>query len=96
MALVHTFGTTPRPPGRLFPEIERIERERVNFGVGQHDNGGIGARTKLTDSNEHADVAAPLAAGAAWDREELRLRGLREGALAAAWTFAVALCLRIF
>jgi hypothetical protein len=42
-------------PGRLFPEIERIERERVNFGIGQHDDGGIGMRTNLTGSNEHAD-----------------------------------------
>ena len=42
-------------PGRLFPEIERIERERVNFGIGQHADGGIGMRTKLTGSNEHAD-----------------------------------------
>jgi hypothetical protein len=42
-------------PGRLFPEIERIERERVNFGIGQHADGGIGMRTKLTGSNAHAD-----------------------------------------
>ena len=42
-------------PGRLFPEIERIERERVNFGIGQHDDGGIGMRTRLTGSNQHAD-----------------------------------------
>jgi len=42
-------------PGRLFPEVERIERERVNFGIGQHADGGIGMRTKLTGSNHHAD-----------------------------------------
>ncbi|MBN1911874.1 MAG: hypothetical protein JW818_19185 [Pirellulales bacterium] len=42
-------------PGRLFPEIERIERERVNFGFGQHDDGGIGMRAKLNSSNRHAD-----------------------------------------
>ncbi len=42
-------------PGRLFPEIERIERERVNFGLGQHADGGIGMRTDLSGSNEHAD-----------------------------------------
>jgi uncharacterized protein (DUF608 family) len=42
-------------PGRLFPEIERIERERVNFGQGQHADGGIGMRTKLGGSNHHAD-----------------------------------------
>ncbi len=42
-------------PGRLFPEIERCERERVNFGIGQHPDGGIGMRTGLTGSNHHAD-----------------------------------------
>ncbi len=42
-------------PGRLFPEIERIERERVNFGIGQHADGGIGMRTNLSSSNHHAD-----------------------------------------
>jgi hypothetical protein len=42
-------------PGRLFPEIERIERERVNFGIGQHPDGGIGMRTGLSGSNHHAD-----------------------------------------
>lgn len=41
-------------------------------------------------------VAAPLAGGAAWDREELRSRGLREAAIAGGWTVAVALSLRIF
>ncbi len=42
-------------PGRLFPEVERVERERVNFGIGQHADGGIGMRTKLAGSNHHAD-----------------------------------------
>jgi hypothetical protein len=42
-------------PGRLFPEVERVERERVNFGIGQHADGGIGMRTGLTGSNHHAD-----------------------------------------
>ena len=42
-------------PGRLFPEIERIERERVNFGIGQHADGGVGMRTNLNSSNHHAD-----------------------------------------
>ncbi len=42
-------------PGRLFPEIERVERERVNFGIGQHADGGIGMRTNLQGSNHHAD-----------------------------------------
>ena len=41
-------------PGRVFPEIERIEREGVNFGIGQHEDGGIGMRTRLSDSNEPA------------------------------------------
>ncbi len=39
-------------PGRVFPELERIERERVNFGLGQHDDGGIGTRTDLNRSGE--------------------------------------------
>ncbi len=41
-------------PGRIFPEIERIERELVNFGLGQHDDGGIGMRTSLNGANETA------------------------------------------
>jgi len=41
-------------PGRIFPEIERIERESVNFGIGQHTDGGIGMRTGLSGSNEPA------------------------------------------
>ena len=41
-------------PGRVFPEIERIEREGVNFGIGQHDDGGIGMRAGLQGSNEPA------------------------------------------
>jgi uncharacterized protein (DUF608 family) len=42
-------------PGRLFPELERIERERVNFGIGMHADGGVGMRTNLRDSNHAAD-----------------------------------------
>jgi non-lysosomal glucosylceramidase len=42
-------------PGRLFPELERIERERVNFGIGLHDDGGVGMRTNLRGSNHAAD-----------------------------------------
>ncbi len=41
--------------GRLFPEVERVERERVNFGLGQHPDGGIGMRSNLTGSNATAD-----------------------------------------
>ena len=41
-------------------------------------------------------VAAPLAAGATWNRKELRSRGLSEAAIAAVWTFAVALSLCAF
>jgi len=42
-------------PGRLFPDLERIERERVNFGIGFHEDGGIGMRTGLAGSNQPAD-----------------------------------------
>jgi non-lysosomal glucosylceramidase len=42
-------------PGRLFPELERLERERVNFGIGLHEDGAIGMRTNLRGSNQHAD-----------------------------------------
>lgn len=41
-------------PGRLFPELERLERQRVNFGIGLHEDGGIGMRTGLEKSNEPA------------------------------------------
>jgi len=40
-------------PGRLFPEIERRMRERVDFGLAQHDDGRIGYRGEL--HNHHAD-----------------------------------------
>ena len=40
-------------------------------------------------------VAAPLQAGAAWDRVQLRTRGLREAAIAAVWTLAVTFSLLI-
>jgi hypothetical protein len=39
-------------------------------------------------------VAKPLQAGAAWDRNELRARGLREAAITAVWTLAVVVALR--
>ncbi|MGI9427495.1 MAG: GH116 family glycosyl hydrolase, partial [Bythopirellula sp.] len=42
-------------PGRLFPELERIERETVNFGLGLHADGGVGMRTNLKGSNHAAD-----------------------------------------
>ena len=41
-------------------------------------------------------VAAPLVAGATWERNELRSQGLREAGIAAMWTLAVALSLRMF
>jgi uncharacterized protein (DUF608 family) len=41
-------------PGRLFPEIERITRERVDFGLALHDDGGIGMRAGLRQANEPA------------------------------------------
>ncbi len=41
-------------PGRLFPEIERDIRERVDFGLAMHPDGGIGMRAGLTGSNQPA------------------------------------------
>ncbi len=41
-------------PGRLFPEIERIERERVNYGIGYSADGGIGHRTSLDRAHHPA------------------------------------------
>ena len=41
-------------------------------------------------------VAAPLRAGGTWDREKLREQGLREAAVAAVWTLAVAVTWRVF
>jgi hypothetical protein len=41
-------------PGRLFPELERDQRRRVDFGLAQHPDGGIGMRANLTGSNETA------------------------------------------
>jgi len=40
-------------------------------------------------------LAEPLEAGARWDRDELRARGLREAGIAALWTLAVAVGLRL-
>jgi len=37
-------------PGRLFPEIERDTRERVDFGLALHADGGIGHRAYLNKS----------------------------------------------
>ncbi|MCP3920373.1 MAG: hypothetical protein GY711_33010 [bacterium] len=34
-------------------------------------------------------IAAPLKDGATWDRDGLRVRGLREAGLTAAWTLLV-------
>ncbi len=41
-------------------------------------------------------VAAPLRAGATWDRSQLRTRGLQEAAIAAAWTLVVTISLLVF
>jgi non-lysosomal glucosylceramidase len=41
--------------GRLFPEIERGQREQVDFGMALHEDGGIGMRAGLTSANEPAD-----------------------------------------
>ena len=41
-------------PGRLFPEIERDRRERVDFGSGLHADGGIAFRVSLNQMNHPA------------------------------------------
>lgn len=41
-------------PGRLFPEVERITRERVDFGLALHEDGGIGMRASLTKAKHMA------------------------------------------
>jgi len=41
--------------GRLFPDVERRQREEVDFGIALHENGGIGMRAKLTGANHPAD-----------------------------------------
>jgi len=40
--------------GRLFPEIERDHRERVDFGIAFHEDGGIGHRANLQQSSHPA------------------------------------------
>jgi len=40
--------------GRLFPEIERDHRERVDFGIAFHADGGIGHRANLQQSSHPA------------------------------------------
>ena len=42
-------------PGRLFPEIERNLRHRVDFGIGQHNDGAISHRTYASNGSHHAD-----------------------------------------
>ncbi len=41
-------------------------------------------------------IAAPLQAGAAWDRVKLRTRGLQEAAIASVWTLAITVSLLVF
>lgn len=41
-------------PGRLFPEIEREHRRRVDFGIALHADGGVGMRAGLEAANEPA------------------------------------------
>lgn len=41
--------------GRLFPEVERDTRSRVDFGLALHDDGAIGHRAFLKDSMFSAD-----------------------------------------
>ena len=42
-------------PGRLFPDVERRQREEVDFGIALHKDGGIGMRSTLTSANRPAD-----------------------------------------
>lgn len=42
-------------PGRLFPQIERNLRQRVDFGIGQHEDGAISHRTYADKGSHHAD-----------------------------------------
>ncbi len=42
-------------PGRLFPDVERRQREEVDFGIALHPDGGIGMRANLTGANHPAD-----------------------------------------
>ena len=41
-------------PGRLFPAMERDMRQRVDFGLAQHEDGSIGMRAGLANANEAA------------------------------------------
>jgi uncharacterized protein (DUF608 family) len=41
--------------GRLFPEVERDTRTRIDFGMALHEDGGIGHRASLNDSMFSAD-----------------------------------------
>ena len=42
-------------PGRLFPDVERRQREEVDFGLAQHADGSIGMRANLHGANHVAD-----------------------------------------
>ena len=42
-------------PGRLFPDVERRNREEVDFGIAQHADGSIGMRAHLHGANHVAD-----------------------------------------
>ena len=42
-------------PGRLFPQVERNLRQRVDFGMGQHENGAIAQRMWIDKKNHVAD-----------------------------------------
>jgi uncharacterized protein (DUF608 family) len=42
-------------PGRIFPELERLQRERVDFGLAMHEDGGVGHRANLQGSSHPAD-----------------------------------------
>lgn len=42
-------------PGRLFPQIERGLRSRIDFGIGQHPSGAVSHRTYADKGTHHAD-----------------------------------------
>jgi uncharacterized protein (DUF608 family) len=42
-------------PARLFPDVERRQREEVDFGIALHQDGSIGMRANLTGANHVAD-----------------------------------------
>ena len=52
-------------PGRLFPEVERDTRERVDFGIGFHEDGGIGHAHRPQQARITPPTTATAAASSA-------------------------------